>query len=62
MQTAQQNYTRQGDTLVNNDLAAYRAAKLRKQREMHIFRLEERINNLEECVKRLEQTIEEINK
>lgn len=62
MQSVAQQYTRQGDTIVNNDLAAYRAAKLRKQRELHIARLEERINNLEDCVKRLEQTIEEIKK
>ena len=52
-----QELVRQGKGVVNTDLAAFRAAKKRRQREAHINTLEQRINRLEETVQRLEDTI-----
>lgn len=52
-----QELIRQGKGVVNADLAAFQAAKLRRQRENHINTLEQRINRLEETVDRLEVTI-----
>jgi arginine repressor len=48
--------------LVSKDLMAYKAAKLRKQREKYFKSLESRINKLEDEVQRLERTIKEIKK
>lgn len=52
-----QELVRQGKGVVNTDLAAFHAAKKRRQRENHINTLEQRINRLEETVQRLEVTI-----
>jgi len=58
MQT--ENLVRRDTTLVNEDLAAYAAAKLRKKRVKWEKSLEERINTLESAVAHLEATIEEM--
>lgn len=52
-----QELIRQGKGVVSTDLAAFHAAKKRRQRELHINSLEDRINRLEETVERLEETI-----
>ena len=59
---AEQNYIRKDTAIVNNDFASYQAAKLRRNKENRVSCLEERINKLEACLKRLEQTIEEMIK
>lgn len=57
-----ENLTRVDRAVVNNDFAAYQAALARRKSNQHTRSLEERINNLEIVVKRLEKTLEEIIK
>ena len=52
-----QELMRQGKGVVNTDLAAFMAAKKRRQREVYINTLEQRINRLEETVEHLQVTI-----
>lgn len=52
-----QELIRQGKGVINSDLAAFQAAKLRRMREQHINTLEQRINKLEDTVNFLEETI-----
>lgn len=59
-----ENYTRVGTAIVNNDSAAYRAAKARREQQKYISSLENRINRLENavedlttCVKHMEDYI-----
>jgi len=59
---SEQYYTRTETSIVNKDLSAWQAAKLRKKSVDKVSCLEERINRLETCVKRLEQTIKEMIK
>jgi uncharacterized membrane-anchored protein len=59
---SEQNLLRRDQAVVNNDFAAYQAAKLRRKNENYIHSLERRINTLEESVKRLQSTIEEMSK
>lgn len=42
-------YVRNNSALINNDLAAYKAAKARREREKYLTSLEARINRLEEA-------------
>lgn len=53
-------YVKKDHAVVNTDYEAFKAAKLRKQRDQYIKSLEYRINNLENCVECLTKTIEEI--
>lgn len=59
------NFTRQNVAVVNTDKGAFQAAKLRRERERridyHISTLESKINNLENCVKGLEDQLREMN-
>jgi len=48
------------NALISNDVQAYKAAKLRKQRERMILSFEGRITELETQVKELIKVIEEI--
>jgi hypothetical protein len=48
---------RQNKGVVNSDLAAYQAARKRKDRESHINDLERRLNKLESVVEHLQRTI-----
>lgn len=58
------NFARQNAAIVNTDKGAFMAAKLRRERNNHIdnefSRLEDKINNLELCVKCLEDQIREL--
>ena len=58
----EENIVRTETAIVNNDFAAYKAAKLRRKSQDKISCLEERINRLETCIKRLEQTIKEMTR
>lgn len=59
------NYARQNAGLVNTDKSAFVAAKRRRERDNSIdkefARLNNKINNLEHCVQRLEDQIREMN-
>ena len=52
-----QEFIRQDVAIVSADLGAYKAAKIRRERERYIDSLEQRINRLEQAFIHLEKTL-----
>lgn len=59
----QNHYTRtETSALVNNDVASYKAAKMRNKKELQFNQLLEKVDKLEQCVENLKCRIKEIEK
>jgi hypothetical protein len=60
---SQNHYTRtETSALVNNDVASYKAAKMRNKKELQFNQLLEKVDKLEQCVENLKCRIKEIEK
>jgi cell division protein FtsB len=58
-----QGYIRtESSALVNTDVSAYQAAKMRKSKEKKFDQLLQKVDKLEQCVNNLKSRIEEIEK
>ena len=54
------NLIRQNSALLNTDIGAYRAAKVRRDRENKLDELCAKVDKLETCIENLNQRIKEI--
>jgi hypothetical protein len=54
------DYIRHNNALLNKDMSAYKAAKMRRQRETNIDQLFAKVDKLEQCIENLNQRVKEI--
>ena len=54
------NLIRQNNALINNDLSAYQAAKVRRNKEKEYTNLLAKVDKLEKCVDDLNQRLKEM--